>query len=92
MGKSDIVVDYAHPEQSGFTMRTCEAIGHRCKLVTNNKIVTEADFYKESNVYIYDLDDFRVPDYFIDSSYEELSREVYERYSIESWLREIIDI
>lgn len=92
MGKSDIIVDYTHPDQSGFTMRTCEAIGHRCKLITNNKLVKEADFYKESNVYIYNLDDFIVPDSFVESAYEKLPNEVYERYSIESWLKEVIDI
>ena len=89
MGKSDIVVDYTHPGQSGFTMRTCEAIGHRCKLVTNNKLVVDSDFYRESNVYVYDLDNFKVPDSFLESLYEDLPVEVYERYSIENWLKEV---
>lgn len=92
MGEANIVVDYTHPDQSGFTMRTCEAIGHRCKLITNNKLVIQADFYKENNVYVYDLDDFKVPDSFLESTYEELPDEVYERYSIENWLKEVIDI
>lgn len=34
LAKSHIVVDYTHPMQTGFTMRTIESVGHRCKLVT----------------------------------------------------------
>ena len=91
MAASNIVVDYTHLSQTGFTMRTCEAIGHRCKLVTNNKLVKEADFYNENNVYIYDVDNFQIPESFINSPYQELSKEIYERYSISNWIKEIIN-
>ena len=91
MAASNIVVDYTHLSQTGFTMRTCEAIGHRCKLVTNNKLVKEADFYNENNVYIYDVDNFQIPESFINSPYQELSKEIYDRYSISNWIKEIIN-
>ena len=91
LSKTNIVVDYTHPGQSGFTMRTCEAIGHRCKLITNNKNVMEADFYNPNNIYVYDINSFFIPNEFIRSPYIELSKNIYNYYSIESWLREIID-
>lgn len=91
LSESNIVVDYTHPGQSGFTMRTCEAIGHRCKLVTNNKNIVHADFYNPNNVYLYDLNNFYIPTEFIRSPYLELPKKVYDYYSIKSWVREIID-
>lgn len=90
MANSNIVVDYTHPGQSGFTMRTCEAIGHRCKIVTNNKLIRKADFYNENNVYIYEIDNFHIPESFFNSPYIELPKEVFERYSISNWLKDII--
>lgn len=90
MSKSNIIVDYTHPDQNGFTMRTCEAIGHRCKLVTNNPRVKEADFYNENNVYVYDMDNLFIPDYFLSSSYIDLSENVYERYSLDYWIKDIL--
>lgn len=91
MGESNIIIDYTHPAQTGFTMRTCESIGHRCKLVTNNKLVKEADFYNENNIYIYDTDNFEIPDSFLKIPFTELPQEVFNRYSISSWIKEIID-
>lgn len=91
MSESNIVVDYTHPNQTGFTMRTCEALGNRCKLATNNKLVVNADFYNENNVYVYDPDNFAIPDSFIKSPFLDLDKKIYERYSISCWLKDILD-
>lgn len=87
--ESRIVVDYTRPNQTGFTIRTIESIGHRCKLVTNNKKVLEADFYHPQNVYVYDLDNFNIPKSFIESEYVELAPEIYKEYYIDKWLDDI---
>ena len=91
MSNSNIIVDYTHPGQAGFTMRTCEAIGHRCKLITNNKMVYKADFYDSANIYVYDLESFLIPKDFLEEPFRELDKLVYERYSLKNWLKEIID-
>lgn len=88
MSKSNIIVDYTHPQQTGFTMRTCEAIGHRCKLVTNNKNILKADFYIKDDIYVYDEDEFDIPIEFIKKEYVPLEKTIYENYSITSWLKE----
>ena len=90
MGQSDIIVDYTHPSQTGFTMRTCEAIGHRCKLITNNKMVLASDFFNENNVLLYEGDNITVPDDFILLEYKELPESIYRKYSISSWLKDIL--
>ena len=33
----------------------------------------------------------RIPESFINSPYQELSKEIYERYSISNWIKEIIN-
>ena len=90
--ESNIVVDYTHPKQNGFTMRTIESIGNKCKLITNNKNVLQADFYNSNNVYVYDPENFTIPDQFLNEPFIELPDEIYERYSIKSWIKDILGI
>ena len=87
---SDIVIDYTHPMQNGFTMRTIESFGNRCKLVTNNKNIRYCDFYNENNIFVYDENNFAIPDSFIQSSYIELDEHIYNEYSVQKWLEDII--
>ena len=88
---SNIVVDYTHPNQNGFTMRTIESIGNRCKLLTNNKNVIDSDFYNRNNVYIYDLDNFEVTDDFLKCEYMELPKQTFEQYSLENWIKDLLE-
>ena len=92
MASSNIIIDYTHPNQSGLTMRTCESIGHKCKLITNNVRVKEMNFYNPNNVYIYDINDIKIPNDFLESKYVELSDDIYEYYSIDNWIKEILNI
>lgn len=92
MSSSNIIIDYTHPNQTGLTMRTCESIGHKCKLITNNCKIKDMNFYNSNNVYIYDINNIDIPEEFLNSEYEELSNEIYEYYSINNWLEEILDI
>ena len=84
--RSNIVVDYTNPNQTGFTMRTIECLGNRCKLVTNNNDVKNADFFNDQNIYVYDGLNLNIPDSFITSPYVSLSNELYKYYSLSGWL------
>ena len=88
--ESRIIVDFSSVSQTGLSMRTVEALGHRCKLVTNNAYVRQADFYDNNNVYIYD-DKFNLPIEFIKTEYKEIPETIYKYYSLKGWLESIID-
>lgn len=90
MSNSEIIIDYTHPNQNGLTMRTIESIGNRCKLVTNNKFVLSCDFYNENNVFVYDENDFKIPDNFLETRYVDLPDNIYRKYSIDNWTSEVI--
>ena len=89
--KSKCLVDYKFPAQTGLTMRTIESVGFKTKLITNNKEVLKQDFYNPNNIFVYDLDDFSLPEEFIDKPYEELDSSVYDKYSIKGWLSDVLD-
>lgn len=88
--KSKIVIDYTHPGQCGLTMRTIECMGNRCKLITNNELIKDADFYNSNNIYIYKESNIKIPDSFINTPYEEVPKDIFQKYSLKSWLEEIL--
>lgn len=89
---SKVIVDFAHHKQRGLTMRSIEALGARKKLITNNIHIKEYDFYNSKNILIIDDDKIDVPKSFIDQPYFDIDRNIYSRYSVEGWLRELLDI
>lgn len=90
--RSKIVVDYTNIHQSGYTMRTIESFGNRCKIATNNELIKKADFFCENNNFVYDEDNFDIPDEFVKSSYCTMSDELYQKYSLSNWLDDIMGI
>ena len=47
-----IILDIHHPDQSGLTMRTFEALGAGKKLITTNAFIKEYFFFNENNILI----------------------------------------
>ena len=88
--RSKVVVDYTNTNQTGFTMRTVESVGNHCKIITNNTRVKDADFYNSTNIHVYDEDKLTVPDEFMSSPYENLNEEIFDKYSLKSWIDDLI--
>lgn len=85
-GRSKVIVDYTHPSQTGFTMRTIESIGNKCKLITNNKYIKDADFYNPNNIYVYNRTNINIPNSFMESKYEDIDPDLYLYYSLDGWI------
>lgn len=49
LNKSEFTIDYAHPDQSGLTMRCFEALSTGTKIITNNPFINKFDHFNESN-------------------------------------------
>lgn len=85
--QSEAIVDIQHPLQTGLTMRTFEiALGMRKKLITTNKTVENYDFYHPSNICIIDRENPSIPEDFMTTPYFMLDEELYQKYSITSWI------
>jgi len=87
--KSKVIVDYTQPTQTGFTMRTIEALGNGCKLITNNPLIKNADFYDPNNVLVYEGTDVEIPDWFIQTPYNMLDESIYQKYTLTHWVEEL---
>lgn len=103
---SKAVLDLAHEQQQGLTMRTMETLGIKRKLVTNNIYLRDYEFYNETNDLILtdlsskadkaeqtgDYSDFILPgSEWLDKPYLE-DENVRVKYSIHSWIDRLFEV
>lgn len=89
--RSQSILDIEHSEQFGLTMRTFECLGACKKLITTNSSIKKYDFYNPSNICVINRINPVIPTDFLKYPYQELSKELYYKYSIAGWLDEILD-
>ena len=84
---SKVILDLAHPLQSGLTMRTIEAIGMKKKILTNNADILNYSSLNSNNYFV-----FEKPNLFID--YSLFSNKYVETnnsyFSLESFVNELV--
>lgn len=88
--ESKIILDIQHPRQTGLTMRTIEMVGMNKKIITTNENVRQYDFFQQNNVCIINRNHVEIPKSFLTSKYTPLPKEIYERYSLSSWIFEVL--
>lgn len=88
--KSRITIDIPHESQNGLSIRTLEALASKTKLITTNKNIVGYDIYNPENIYIIDRKNINVDQSFIDSEFVDYSKDMIQKYSIDSWVRTIL--
>ena len=89
--ESKCILDVAHPLQMGLTMRAIEAIGLGTKLATTSKDVVNYDFYDPRNIRVIDTENIVLDSEFLDTTYSPPPKHIVERYSLATWIRDVID-
>ena len=87
---SKCVVDVENPGQHGLTMRTIEIIGLKRKFITTNRDIVHYDFYHPNNILVIDRSHPVVDLSFFDTPYQPLPAEIYEKYSLKNWIRQVL--
>lgn len=89
--RSVSVFDIPHNKQSGLTMRTIETLGAKRKLITSNINIKQYDFYNENNIFVMDGHNWSDIEQFIKREYEPIDTSIYQKYSLHSWIKTIIN-
>jgi hypothetical protein len=85
------ILDIEHPHQTGLTMRTFETLGAQKKLITTNMLVRDTDFFNSNNILVIERDKMpTIPESFLHTSYVPLADELYQKYSLAGWLKDVI--
>ncbi len=90
IASSRCILDSPQDGQIGLTIRVLEALGAKKKLITTNQDIVNYDFYRKENIYVYD-GNFDYESDFFKKSYIEVSKDIYEKYSLRNWLKEILN-
>lgn len=90
MEESRVVVEILRGANKGCTFRTIDCIGIKKKLITNNPNIIDEDFYNPNNILVIDENNIEIPKEFIESSYEELSEEIYRKYGLTEWIKTLL--
>lgn len=90
--KAKIIVDiHKYGVQDGLTFRVFEALGFRKKIITTNQDIKSYDFYNPNNIYVIeDINNISIPESFLNTEYEEIPTEIYNKYTLKSWVDTII--
>lgn len=84
------VVDIEHPDQSGLTIRTIEAVFSGRKLITTNSDIVNYDFYDSNNILVIDRKYPVIPDGFLEGKATEMKPDLVDKYSLKGWLKELL--
>lgn len=87
--ESKCILDSPQEGQTGLTIRTIECLGAKRKLITSNSQIKRYDFYKEENIIVYP-NDIGHNSSFFSSPYQDIEWDIYNKYSLKSWLTYMI--
>ena len=90
--RSRCILDIEHNKQYGLTIRTIEMIGLQKKLITTNAAIKQYDFYRPANICVIDRKNPVLDVEFLKVPYEPLPDEIYEKYSIGEWVKDVFEM
>lgn len=85
------VLDLVREGQHGLSFRYFEAMALRRKVVTNNANVLHYDFYNPNNILVLNRDR-TIDRRFFETCYEELPTEIYEKYTLNNWVKTVFNL
>ena len=94
ISQSKAMIDIQRDDQKGLSFRTFESLGYRKKLITTNSSVKNYDFYNPNNILIIDSGnlDIQALKKFLELPYSEISREVLDKYTVETFVKKTFKI
>ena len=64
-------------------------IGMKKKIITTNRDIVNYDIYDPQNILVISREDVNIPTLFFKSAYKELNEQIYKKYHIKSWIKDI---
>ena len=84
-----VVIDIEHPSQNGLTMRSIEMLGAKRKLLTTNNSIKNYDFYDSKNIKVINRNAIELDKSFFTASFNDVDVNIYRKYSLEIWIKNI---
>ncbi len=85
--ESACIVDIVSPNQTGLTLRPFDALFLRKKLLTNNPVIRDQDFYNSSNIFILQNMNLEGIEEFMKTPYYDIAPQTVCQYEINQWIQ-----
>ncbi len=90
--RAKVILDLVREGQSGLSFRIFEAMALKKKIITTNSYITLYDFYNPKNILVLNDDMSNLTAEFFETPYQDLPREIYEKYTIEKWVENVFEL
>lgn len=88
--RSKAILDLGQGKQDGLSFRVYESLGYDRKLVTTSQDIVEYDFYDAQNIAIVNSDNLALPDNFFATEYRIPDASKLEKYTLRSWVENLV--
>lgn len=89
--KTEIMIDIVRENQTGLSFRVFEALAYQKKLIITNPNIKNYAFYNPNNILVIDESNPQIPKSFLESKYELLTPEIYNQYTLDTWVKNIFN-
>ncbi len=86
-----IILDFHNGIHNGLSFRAFEALGYSKKLITTNQLITDYDFYNESNIHVYKNDEKSLL-HFLQQPMVAIDKKTQYKYSFTNWLSYVLEL
>lgn len=90
--KGRVLLDLMRDNQTGLSFRIFEAMALKKKIITNNPTIKEFDFYNPENILVLNENISNLEKSFFEEPYQELSSEIYNKYTLENWVKTVFNL
>jgi len=90
--KSKVIIDLMREGQEGLSFRIFEAMALEKKIITDNPSIIDYDLYATQNILYIDKNLSNLDLSFFNSPYKKISDDIYERYTLDTWLKKIFNL
>lgn len=87
---SDVLLDFVDPLHDGLSIRFFEGMYYGKKVITDNIMVKNYDFYHPDNIFVVENNNYKNIEQFLKTPYFELQDELVKKYGFSYWIKEII--
>lgn len=91
--KSNVMLDVVRRnDQSGLSFRVFESMMYGKKLITSNADILNYDFYNPNNILVVNKEASNITKEFFETEYQDLNEDIYNKYTIKSWVEKVFDL
>lgn len=89
---SEVMMDISRSTNTGLSFRIFESLAYHKKLITTNQAVQNYDFYDANNILVIDPKNPEIPKSFFDTPYHPIKQEIYQKYTIDTWVKTVFGL